>query len=318
VVLWPEFIADVVLHPLAELGVAPDYYPVTRSLEPDWDALERKLGPQVRAIAMVHVFGQLQPVDRFRRLCDERGLVLIDDATHAFAGTWAGRPVGTLGDLGLTAPHKALPVFNGAYLYLDLPLDRALPRAAFALPLQPLDADCSVIDLSWRGKVADQAPWLSRLVKRREPYSTQLIRDRVLPHWAMDAESHAIVCDHDFEKHRTVRRSLYEIWWNWCTSRGLEPVFSKLHHEASPWAFVAYVGAPEFSRDWFRWGVRHGIEVFSWPTLPQPLAQPGSAVLELWKRLVGFPIHTEMNPDELQRTLAKVRETPEARSRTHN
>lgn len=301
VLLWPEYIAEVVLHPLNELGVVPAYYPVDRTLEPDWRELERQLGRgAAKGVAMVHTFGQLQRVDRFRELCDRRGLVLVEDATHAYGGTWDGRPVGTFGDLGVTSPHKVLPVFNGAYLHVDA----TLPPAALSLPLQPLDADRSAIDSSWRGELARRAPWLAALVRRREPYSSQAIRDRVLPHWSMDAESQAFLGEQDLARHRTRRRELYEIWQSWCRGRGLEPVFPALHPEASPWAFPAYVSGGRASRRWFLWGVRHGIEVFSWPTLPRELAKPGSAVLGRWQCLVGFPIHAQMDADELQRTLA--------------
>ena len=305
VLLWPETIAEVVLHPLEEIGVGAAYYPVDDAMEPDWSALDGPSIDRARGIAMVHVFGQLQRVDRFQRLCAEHRLVLVEDATHAWGGTWQGQPVGSLGDLGIVAPHKSTPVANGAYLHVGA----ELAPEAFALPLQPTDANLSVMDESWRGSLSryERLRWLW---EREEPYSTQSIHDRVLPHWAMDAEYHEFLMGQDLAEHRARRRELYRVWEEWCAARGIRPTFPRLHPEASPWAFPGYVTSARRSRRWFRWGVRHGIEVFSWPTLPRPLAQRGSRALDRWRRLVAFPIHPGLDPDELRDVLARVASTP--------
>jgi dTDP-4-amino-4,6-dideoxygalactose transaminase len=58
------------------------------SLDPD-DA-ERRITPRTKAICLVHYGGYAGPVEELRRLCDERGLALIEDSAHHPLATPAG------------------------------------------------------------------------------------------------------------------------------------------------------------------------------------------------------------------------------------
>jgi len=54
------------------------------------------LTPEVAAVIHVHIGGTISPeVADLRRLCDERGIALIEDAAHAHGSTWEGRPAGS-------------------------------------------------------------------------------------------------------------------------------------------------------------------------------------------------------------------------------
>jgi CelD/BcsL family acetyltransferase involved in cellulose biosynthesis len=44
----------------------------------------------------------------WRRWCDQRGLLLIEDSSHAWSATRGGHPVGSLGDLSLFSPYETL------------------------------------------------------------------------------------------------------------------------------------------------------------------------------------------------------------------
>jgi dTDP-4-amino-4,6-dideoxygalactose transaminase len=63
---------------------------------------ERRITPRTRAIVAVHFCGYPADLHALRALCDERGLVLIEDCAQAI-GALAdadGRQVGTVGELG--------------------------------------------------------------------------------------------------------------------------------------------------------------------------------------------------------------------------
>ncbi|HEX5853097.1 MAG TPA: DegT/DnrJ/EryC1/StrS family aminotransferase [Solirubrobacteraceae bacterium] len=63
---------------------------------------ERRITPRTRAIVAVHFCGYPADLDALRALCDERGLVLIEDCAQAIGAhaDGAGRRVGTVGELG--------------------------------------------------------------------------------------------------------------------------------------------------------------------------------------------------------------------------
>jgi perosamine synthetase len=61
-------------------------------------SVEAALTPATAAVVLVHVGGSITPeIDAIRQLCDERGVVLVEDAAHAHGSTWQDRPAGTFG-----------------------------------------------------------------------------------------------------------------------------------------------------------------------------------------------------------------------------
>ena len=68
----------------------------------DPEDVERRITPRTRAIVAVHFCGYPADVGALRALCDEHGLVLIEDCAQAIGAAIddAGRQVGTVGELG--------------------------------------------------------------------------------------------------------------------------------------------------------------------------------------------------------------------------
>jgi dTDP-4-amino-4,6-dideoxygalactose transaminase len=62
----------------------------------------RRITPRTRAVVAVHFCGYPADVDALRTLCDEHGLVLIEDCAQAIGASLddSGRQVGTVGELG--------------------------------------------------------------------------------------------------------------------------------------------------------------------------------------------------------------------------
>jgi perosamine synthetase len=61
-------------------------------------SVEAALTPATAAVVLVHIGGLITPdIDAIRRLCDDRGVVLVEDAAHAHGSTWQDRPAGTFG-----------------------------------------------------------------------------------------------------------------------------------------------------------------------------------------------------------------------------
>ena len=83
----------------------------------DVEDVERRITPRTKAVLAVHFCGYPARVLELRRLCDERGLVLIEDAAQAVAATVddSGRRTGTVGDLACFSlfSKNQLPVGEG-------------------------------------------------------------------------------------------------------------------------------------------------------------------------------------------------------------
>ena len=68
----------------------------------DVDDVVRRITPKTKAVIAVHFCGYPAKVVELRRICDERGLLLIEDAAQAVGASVdaEGRRAGTVGDLG--------------------------------------------------------------------------------------------------------------------------------------------------------------------------------------------------------------------------
>ena len=72
--------------------------------------------PQTRGILIVHLAGQIVPdIDKFRALCRERSLFLLEDAAHATGASVHGRNAGSLADVACFSfrPTKIITTGEG-------------------------------------------------------------------------------------------------------------------------------------------------------------------------------------------------------------
>lgn len=79
--------------------VFADIDPQTFTLDPA--SVEARITPRTRAIVVVHIFGQAADMDPIMALAKRHNLKVIEDCAQAPFATYKGRPVGTLGDMGV-------------------------------------------------------------------------------------------------------------------------------------------------------------------------------------------------------------------------
>jgi len=62
------------------------------------DTVEAALTDATAAVVLVHIGGMVSPdTEAIRALCDQRGILLVEDAAHAHGASWQGRSAGTFG-----------------------------------------------------------------------------------------------------------------------------------------------------------------------------------------------------------------------------
>ncbi len=127
------FIATIA-YPLAVGArvVFADVEPRTLNLDPR--DVERKVNRRTRVIVPVHLGGRPVDMDPLLELARRRGILVVEDAAHAFGARYKGRPAGTLGQFGAFSFHekKNVNAFGeGGILVTSLPLSEKLKQARF-------------------------------------------------------------------------------------------------------------------------------------------------------------------------------------------
>jgi len=100
VILTPITIHDMI-NVILLLGLRPrfvDIDPQTYQMDPA--ALESAITNRTKAVLVTHLFGIPSPMDRIVLLCKSKGIIVLEDASHAYNAALNGTPMGTFGDAG--------------------------------------------------------------------------------------------------------------------------------------------------------------------------------------------------------------------------
>jgi dTDP-4-amino-4,6-dideoxygalactose transaminase len=153
-VLVPAYHSGNEVGAIRAAGATPVFYPITRRLEPDLEALRRLCTPDTRALFVIHFLGWCQPMAELAALCRERGLILIEDCALAMLSEADGMPLGSFGDYAVFCLYKTLPLPNGGLLVQNRgPLEGLDALALRPCGMAPLAGRSLELVLEWlRGR----------------------------------------------------------------------------------------------------------------------------------------------------------------------
>ena len=292
-VLVPAYHHGSEIEVLVRAGMRCRFYDATENLEPDEDELRRLLGRRPRALHLTHFLGFPQNARRWRTWCDERGLLLIEDAAQAWLAEYEGRPVGTDGDIVIYCLYKTFGLPDGAALLSRKPVVASVARRRLAAQ------DIGLEHAVW---LASRSPLLSVLAQqlhRERPYSSE--RDFALGD-AGTAPSIAtlLALPRVARVGAAVRRRRnYEALLRMLGDR-VPHAFRDLPAGASPFVFpIVSIDKSAVLRRLRASGIR-ALDFWSTPHPALP-ADDYPVAGRLRATVVGLPVHQELRDEDLAR-----------------
>jgi dTDP-4-amino-4,6-dideoxygalactose transaminase len=86
---------------IARVGATPVFVDIEdTSFNIDVERVRQAITPRTRALMAVHFGGVLCDMASLQGLCEQKGLLLIEDAAHAHGAEWKGQRAGSFGQVG--------------------------------------------------------------------------------------------------------------------------------------------------------------------------------------------------------------------------
>lgn len=309
-VLVPAYHHGAEIEALLRAGLVPRVYSGGPALEPDPDELDGLVGPQVRALLLIHYLGFPQDAARWRAWCDERKLFLIEDATHAWLASVAAGPVGSFGDVAVFSLRATLGLPDGAALVTragseasGAPSRRGLASAAGRHGAWAAQHSVAIANLSDRLHLSGDGVAGASIDLGDTEAPASSTTAGLLPRLA-EAQIAAR------------RRAHYAVLLEELSAGVAEP-FAELPAGASPFAFPIEDRYPDTLR------LRLATEGITarplWRT-PHPSLRSAAAAADLERRrsrTLLLPVHQELGPEDLERIVAAVRGPRRRRQEFH-
>lgn len=113
-VIVPSFTFAATGNSVALSGATPvfaDIEPLTFTLDPE--SVRASITPRTKGIMPVHLYGHPFLVDQIESIAREYGIAIYEDAAQAHGASWAGRPVGTIGDFAMFSLYPTKNMTSG-------------------------------------------------------------------------------------------------------------------------------------------------------------------------------------------------------------
>lgn len=298
-VLVPAYHHGSEVEALVRSGIECVFYDATTTLAPDEAVLDHLVDERVKALYLIHYLGFPQDAARWRRWCDERGLLLIEDAAQAWLADIAGRPVGSFGDISFFCIYKTFGLPDGAALLSSVPPETDTAAGAIDLVALAKRHAAWVEGRSGRAAAAISAR------RSQDGYSSE--RDFDLGDaYARPSRATVALLPRVVEEDAAERRRVnYGVLLDELGDV-VEAPFNELPSGASPFAFPIVTDDKTAMVDRL---AERGIAALNFWSTPHPelviTEDPGAERRRA--RTIGLPVHQELRARDVERIVDAVR-----------
>lgn len=174
-VVFPRFGFHACVMPARLLGLKVLFSDVTdEDLLLDPERLGACVGPQTRAVFVLHLFGKAVDMAGVLELQKEHGFAIIEDCSHALTAKYRDQPVGSFGDVAVCSfqQNKMIAAGEGGVLWSrdEKVIDRVRQLAYPGASLAPESSGFDGISFGLKFRAHPLAVWLAtnQIKKRKE------------------------------------------------------------------------------------------------------------------------------------------------------
>jgi len=321
-ILVPAYICTAAVEPLEYFGAAVEFYAIRRNCAPDWKDLETRITPGVKAILAVHYFGFPCDIWRYRALCEQYGLFLIEDGAHVLEGLPNPCGFGEAGDFSVFSPRKFVPIFDGGVLRLNRPAANFQIRFQSEEPLftvrvaknlwerrhPPID---SLVPAPHHGHNHAEAPQAATPAASRPQKPLYVFPNGTafLPWMAdfpMSRLSKHLFRHFPLQEIATKRRENYtRLIEKLRRYKDVRPLHEELGEGVTPWVLPVTIGERADAHTRLR---ALGIPAVTWGGVRDARIREGDfqETHDLYERLVFLPIHQSLENEDLEKIASAV------------
>lgn len=280
-VLIPDFICESIPNYLISHNIKIKFYKINYKLKVDWDDLKTKLNKNSKFLILVNYFGFPLDLNESIEFSKRNNLILIEDNTHGFNGSYQGKTLGTFGDYGVTSPRKHIQLNYGGILYTRKKM-----------------INYHLINLEYKTTLTHKIKFhISRkylylklfLIKffKSKVHTLNKEYENIIKVSKLDNYSKKIIDNTDWIYLKKNKFQNYEKWKIFAKENNLNSLIDMDAKDLNPWAYPILASSESEAIDWLNWGIRNNIIIFNWPTL-HDLVDKKSIAFDLSKRTICF------------------------------
>mgnify|MGYP001080254170 CR=1 FL=1 len=99
-VIMPTFTFVASFEAIMMLGAIPVLVDIDSTLTLDPKAVKEAITPKTKAVMVVQMCGSMGHMDELKSICDANNLIFVEDACQAIGGSYKGKPLGSIADVG--------------------------------------------------------------------------------------------------------------------------------------------------------------------------------------------------------------------------
>ncbi|MHA7843145.1 MAG: DegT/DnrJ/EryC1/StrS family aminotransferase [Winogradskyella sp.] len=99
-VIMPTFTFVASFEAIMMLGAVPVLVDIDDTLTLDPKAVENAITSKTKAVMVVQMCGSMGHMDALRTICTKHNLIFVEDACQAIGGSYKGKPLGSIADVG--------------------------------------------------------------------------------------------------------------------------------------------------------------------------------------------------------------------------